>query len=192
MIPLGDWVLETAMKTLKDWEEKFDFDGIMSVNVSPIQLKKPTFIFDLSNLIDQYGITPRKLEVEITEGVFIDNKDEVLGLLNQIRKMGIGISLDDFGTGYSSLSYLQKLPITTLKIDKSFIANITDKSGVEANITDSIISMVTKMGLDTIAEGVEKEDQLDILKEINCKNIQGFLKGKPMPREKCEELMHNS
>ena len=84
------------------------------------------------------------------------------------------------------------LPITTLKIDKSFIANITDKGGVEANITDSIISMVTKMGLDTIAEGVEKEDQLAILKDINCKNIQGFLKGKPMPREKCEELMQNS
>ena len=187
MIPLGDWVLETAMKTLKDWEEKFDFDGIMSVNVSPIQLKKPTFIFDLSNLIDQYGITPRKLEVEITEGVFIDNKDEVLGILNQIRKMGIGISLDDFGTGYSSLSYLQKLPITTLKIDKSFISNI-EKNGTEANITNSIVSMVSKMGLDTIAEGVEKEEQLEILKKIKCQTVQGFLKGKPMPKEKCEGL----
>lgn len=187
MIPLGDWVLETAMKTLKDWEEKFDFNGIMSVNVSPIQLKKPTFIFDLSNLIDQYGITPRKLEVEITEGVFIDNKDEVLGLLNQIRKMGIGISLDDFGTGYSSLSYLQKLPITTLKIDKSFISNI-EKNGTEANITNSIVSMVSKMGLDTIAEGVEKEEQLEILKKIKCRTVQGFLKGKPMPKEKCEGL----
>ncbi len=187
MVPLGDWVLETALKTLKDWEDRFGFDGIMSVNVSPIQLKKPTFIFDLSNLIEQYEITPRKLEVEITEGVFIDNKEEVLGLLNQIRKMGIGISLDDFGTGYSSLSYLQKLPITTLKIDKSFISNI-EKNGTEANITNSIVSMVSKMGLDTIAEGVEKEEQLEILKKIKCQTVQGFLKGKPMPKEKCEGL----
>ena len=192
VIPLGDWILETAISTLKDWMEKYNFNGIMSVNVSPIQLKKPTFIFDLMNLVKKYQIPTKNLEIEITEGVFIDNKTEAIMILNQIRDMGIGLSLDDFGTGYSSLSYLQMLPITTLKIDKSFIANITDKGGVEANITDSIISMVTKMGLDTIAEGVEKEDQLAILKDINCKNIQGFLKGKPMPREKCEELMQNS
>ena len=192
VIPLGDWILETAISTLKDWMEKYNFNGIMSVNVSPIQLKKPTFIFDLMNLVKKYQIPTKNLEIEITEGVFIDNKTEAIMILNQIRDMGIGLSLDDFGTGYSSLSYLQMLPITTLKIDKSFIANITDKGGVEANITDSIISMVTKMGLDTIAEGVEKEDQLAILKDINCKNIQGFLKGKPMPREKCEKLMQNS
>ena len=189
VIPLGDWILETAIKTLKTWQDEHNFDGIMSVNVSPIQLKKPTFIFDLQHVVSQYGIPPQSLEIEITEGVFIDNKTEVLALLQQIRDMGIGISLDDFGTGYSSLSYLQILPITTLKIDKSFIANITDKGGVEANITDSIISMVTKMGLDTIAEGVEKEDQLDLLKAINCKNIQGFLKGKPMPKERCEQIL---
>jgi len=189
VIPLGEWILETAISTLKEWIEKYDFDGIMSVNVSPVQLKKPSFIFDLKDLIKKHSIPTHNLEIEITEGVFIDNKNEVIGLLNQIRDMGIGLSLDDFGTGYSSLSYLQLLPITTLKIDKSFIANITDKSGVEANITDSIISMVTKMGLDTIAEGVEKNEQLDILKKINCKNIQGFLKGKPMPKERCEQIL---
>lgn len=189
VIPLGDWILETAVATLKDWMERFGFDGIMSVNVSPIQLKKPTFIFDLMQLVKKYDIPTKNLEIEITEGVFIDNKNEVITLLHKIRDMGIGLSLDDFGTGYSSLSYLQMLPITTLKIDKSFIANITDIGGVEANITDSIISMVTKMGLDTIAEGVEKEAQLDVLRQINCKNIQGFLKGRPMPREKCEEVL---
>lgn len=187
MVPLGEWVMETACRTLKDWETRFNFDGIMSVNVSPLQLKKPTFIFDMSNLIEQYEITTSKLEIEITEGIFIDNKEEILGILDQIRAMGIGISLDDFGTGYSSLSYLQKLPITTLKIDKSFISNI-EKNGAEANITNSIITMVSKMGLDTIAEGVEKEEQLDILKKIKCRTVQGFLKGKPMPKEKCEEL----
>ncbi|WP_407425035.1 putative bifunctional diguanylate cyclase/phosphodiesterase [Treponema sp.] len=190
VIPLGDWILETAIQTLKEWQKKFDFDGIMSVNVSPIQLKKQTFLFDLQQLLVKHKIKPETLEIEITEGVFIDNKNEVIELLTQIRDMGIGLSLDDFGTGYSSLSYLQKLPITTLKIDKSFIANITDESGIEANITDSIIAMVTKMGLDTIAEGVEKEEQLEILKAINCKNIQGFLKGKPMPKERCEKILN--
>ena len=189
VIPLGDWILERAVKTLKEWIEDFGFDGIMSVNVSPVQLKKQTFLFDLISLVKKYKIPTKNLEIEITEGVFIDNKNEVIDLLKQIRELGIGLSLDDFGTGYSSLSYLQMLPITTLKIDKSFIANITDAGGVEANITDSIISMVTKMGLDTIAEGVEKREQLDILKKINCKNIQGFLKGKPMPKERCEQIL---
>lgn len=189
VIPLGDWILETAIATLREWIDRFHFDGIMSVNVSPVQLKKPTFLFDLMQLVKQYEIPPKSLEIEITEGVFIDNKSEAIGLLRQIRDMGIGLSLDDFGTGYSSLSYLQLLPITTLKIDKSFIANITAEDGIEANITDSIISMVTKMGLDTIAEGVERSDQLDVLKKINCKNIQGFLMGRPMPKDKCEEIL---
>ncbi len=189
VIPLGDWVMETSIATLKKWQTKYNFKGIMSVNVSPVQLKKPTFIFDLGDLIEKYGIAPPTLEIEITEGVLIENRDETVQLLNQIRQMGIGISLDDFGTGYSSLSYLQILPITTLKIDKSFIANITSKTGVEANITDSIVSMVTKMGLDTIAEGVEKPEQLQVLHDINCKNIQGFLKGKPMPAERCEAVL---
>lgn len=189
IIPMGDWILETAIKTLAKWYEEYNFRGIMSVNVSPIQLKNPNFIFTLQNLVKQYNIVPQNLEIEITEGVLIENKEDTVNLLKQIRDMGIGISLDDFGTGYSSLSYLQILPITTLKIDKSFIANITASDGVEANITDSIVSMVTKMGLDTIAEGVEHNEQLELLKKIKCQNIQGFLRGKPMPADRCESVL---
>src|SRR5574344_1117750 len=189
VIPLGDWVLDTALATLQTWEAQFNFNGIISVNVSPVQLNKSDFIDMLTAKIAHYKITPQKLEIEITEGVLIDNMQETVKKLNQIRNMGIGISLDDFGTGYSSLRYLQILPLTTLKIDKSFIANISAKDGVEANITDSIISMVTRMGLDTIAEGVETDSQLDMLKKINCHNIQGFFKGKPMPSELCERVL---
>src|SRR5574344_367690 len=189
VIPLGDWVLDTALATLQKWEAQFNFNGIISVNVSPVQLNKSDFIDMLTAKIAHYKITPQKLEIEITEGVLIDNMQETVKKLNQIRNMGIGISLDDFGTGYSSLRYLQILPLTTLKIDKSFIANISAKDGVEANITDSIISMVTRMGLDTIAEGVETDSQLDMLKKINCHNIQGFFKGKPMPSELCERVL---
>src|SRR5574344_1732996 len=190
VIPLGDWVLDTALATLQKWEAQFNFNGIISVNVSPVQLNKSDFIDMLTAKIAHYKITPQKLEIEITEGVLIDNMQETVKKLNQIRNMGIGISLEDFGTGYSSLRYLQILPLTTLKIDKSFIANISSKEGVEADITDSIISMVTKMGLDTIAEGVETSDQLNMLKKINCHNIQGFLKGKPMPESVCEKVLN--
>lgn len=189
VVPIGTWVMKKALETLHEWKHKYGFDGIMSVNVSPIQLKKPNFLYEFKKMIKEADIDTKNLEIEITEGIFIENKDEMLGLLNQIRDMGIGISLDDFGTGYSSLSYLQLLPITTLKIDKSFIANITEKSGVEANITDSIVSMVTKMGLDTIAEGVETEEQLDLLKTIRCKTVQGFLKGKPMSFDRCSKFL---
>lgn len=189
VVELGDWVMRTALNTLHKWTKKYNFNGIMSVNVSPVQLKKPNFIFELAEMMRENKIRSENLEIEITEGVLIDNKEETVRLLQQIRDMGIGISLDDFGTGYSSLSYLQILPITTLKIDKSFISNITEKDGVEANITNSIVSMVTKMGLDTIAEGVENPDQLQILSDINCRNVQGFLKGKPMPEGRCSAYL---
>jgi len=189
ILPLGDWVLDTALSTLNEWVSDYKFDAIMSVNVSPVQLKKPDFFFNLKQKIKEYKIETSNLELEITEGVLIDNKEDTINLLNQIRQLGIGISLDDFGTGYSSLNYLHILPITTLKIDKSFIANITSKTGIEANITDSIVSMVSKMGLDTIAEGVERPEQFKILKDINCKTVQGFLKGKPMDKGRCNKLL---
>ncbi len=189
VVDIGDWVMRTALASLAAWKEKFGFDGIMSVNVSPVQLKKPTFIFDLAEMMRANHTDPKNLEIEITEGMLIENKEEAISILRQIRDMGIGVSLDDFGTGYSSLSYLQALPITTLKIDKSFISNITSEDGVEANITDSIVSMVTKMGLDTIAEGVEKPEQLKLLHDIKCHNIQGFLKGKPMSFDRCEKVL---
>ena len=189
VVPLGQWVMDTAMETLSKWEIKYKFDGIISVNVSPVQLKMHDFMDRLKAGIIRTGIRPEHLEIEITEGVFIDNVQEIVMKLNDIRRMGIGISLDDFGTGYSALRYLQILPLTTLKIDKSFISNIGEENGVEANITESIVSMVSKMGLDTIAEGVENNSQLDMLKKINCHNVQGFLKGKPMPAELCDRML---
>ena len=119
----------------------------------------------------------------------IDNVDQTIQMLKEIRESGVGLSLDDFGTGFSSLRYLQALPITTLKIDKSFITNINNKNAFETDITDSIISMVSKRGIDTIAEGVENREQLDVLKKFNCRTIQGFLKGKPMPVDICEQIL---
>ena len=109
--------------------------------------------------------------------------------MKTLKDMGFKISLDDFGTGYSSLSYLQMLPLDTLKIDKSFINDITSKDGIQANITNSIIMMVSQMGLDTIAEGVEHDEQYELLKKFNCHIIQGFLCGKPMTEERCSAYL---
>lgn len=189
ILSIGNWVLNTAMKTIKRWQTKFNFNGIMSVNVSPVQLSQDTFIFELNNLIQKYEIDPNLLEIEITEGVMINNMNETIDKLQALKDMGVKVSLDDFGTGYSSLNYLQMLPLNTLKIDKSFISNITSEDGVQANITTSIISMVKKMGLETIAEGVEQPEQLELLNKFECDNVQGYLRGKPMPVHLCEEYL---
>lgn len=186
---LGAWVLKKAFTCQCEWEKKFDYNGIMSVNVSPVQLMNDAFLFTLDEITKDTGVDPSRIEIEVTEGVLIGNTDKAVSVLEEIKKRGFGISLDDFGTGYSSLRYLQILPLTTLKIDKSFIQSITEKNGVSENITNSIISMVTKMGIDTIAEGVEKVDQLKILQELNCKTIQGFLRGKPMNQETIEDYL---
>lgn len=189
VVPLGDWVMTTALATIKEWEMKFSFNGIMSVNVSPVQFVQEDFIEKLFKKIEKSGIDKKHLEIEITEGVLIDNVEDTISKLNKIREQGVGLSLDDFGTGYSSLRYLQFLPLTTLKIDKSFVSNIAEKDGFEAKLTESIISLVSKMGLNTIAEGVENEEQLKMIQKFNCRTIQGFLLGKPMPKEQCEKLL---
>ena len=189
VVPLGDWVMTTALATIKEWEMKFSFNGIMSVNVSPVQFVQEDFIEKLFKKIEKSGIDKKHLEIEITEGVLIDNVEDTISKLNKIREQGVGLSLDDFGTGYSSLRYLQILPLTTLKIDKSFVSNIAEKDGIEAKLTESIISLVSKMGLNTIAEGVENEEQLKMIQKFNCRTIQGFLLGKPMPKEQCEKLL---
>ncbi len=189
IIPIGRWVLNTALSTLKTWQEKYNFKGIMSVNVSPVQLRQESFLSELDELIERYQIDPNLLEIEITEGVMIHNMNDTIDKLKEIKNRGLRVSLDDFGTGYSSLSYLQMLPLNTLKIDKSFINNITSSDGVQANITSSIISMVEKMGLETIAEGVEHPEQLDLLNKFNCNVVQGFLRGKPMPFNLCDAYL---
>lgn len=161
----------------------------MSINISPVQMRQENFLSELADTISKYDIAPDTIEIEITEGVMIDNMRMTVQTLAYIKNMGLRVSLDDFGTGYSSLSYLQMLPLDTLKIDKSFINNITAPDGIQANITNSIINMVSKMGLDTIAEGVEDSEQLSLLKKFNCSIVQGYLRGKPMTGERCEAYL---
>lgn len=186
---LGSWVLHRACETLRTWRERYGFAGIMSVNVSPSQLLGNGFIEDLEESLKTYGVQPGSLEVEITEGIFIHDIGRIVPLLQQIRQLGVLVSLDDFGTGYSSFRYLQFLPIDTLKVDKAFVSNLTENPNMQAKLTESIISLGNKLELETIAEGVEREEQLKVLKTMHCSVLQGFYRGRPMPKAKCDAVL---
>lgn len=188
IVPIGCWVIEESIKNYAAWKKKYSVDMILSLNISAIQYKRHEFIDNLMSIIRKYDVNPNDIELEITESVLIDNFIEMTEKLHVLREYGLRISLDDFGTGYSSLSYLKGLPIDTLKIDKSFVDTmLTDKNA--RIIMDSIVYMVKKLGFETIAEGVEKQEQFDYLKSIECDCIQGYLLGKPLPGDELEKLL---
>ncbi len=190
IVPIGAWVLEEGIKKYAEWREKYNCDMILSLNISAIQYKRPDFVNNLLELLEKYKVNPKDIELEITESVLIDDFEQVVSKLRTLKEYGIKISLDDFGTGYSSLSYLKGLPIDTLKIDKSFIDTVTEDKSTQV-ITESIVSMVKKLGYETVAEGVETEEQYEYLKKIECDNIQGYLLGKPMPADGIADLLEN-
>lgn len=188
IVPIGCWVIEESIKNYAAWKKKYSVDMILSLNISAIQYKRHEFIDNLMSIIRKYDVNPNDIELEITESVLIDNFIEMTEKLHVLREYGLKISLDDFGTGYSSLSYLKGLPIDTLKIDKSFVDTmLTDKNA--RIIMDSIVYMVKKLGFETIAEGVETQEQFDYLKSIECDCIQGYLLGKPLPGDELEKLL---
>ncbi|MDP4160588.1 MAG: GGDEF and EAL domain-containing protein [Bacillota bacterium] len=178
---IGEWVLKTACNTCKRLEEKYDCDLIMAVNISPIQLWRSEFNEKVIKVIEVTGLKPPSLELEVTESIFIDRFDSVANKLSDLRKLGVGIALDDFGTGYSSLSYLRKLPISLLKVDKSFVQEID--TSVNNELIESIIILVHKLKIKTMAEGVETLEQLNYLINANCDYLQGYYFGKPVPEE---------
>lgn len=178
---IGEWVLNTACKTCKKVIDKYGVDLVMAVNISPIQLRQNNFYDIVMEALNVSELEPYNLELEVTESVFIEDFDGVLKALNNLKQYGVKIALDDFGTGYSSLSYLKKLPINLLKIDKSFIN--------EVDLTGSIISLVHKLNIETIAEGVEKKEQMEYLMEAKCDNFQGFYLGKPKPEAEIYKIM---
>lgn len=190
IVPIGTWVIEESLKAYAEWRRKYHYPLIMSINISAIQYKQPDFIDKLLQILEKYEISPYEIELEITESILIDDFEEITERLAILRDIGIKISLDDFGTGFSSLSYLKGLPIDTLKIDKSFIDTVITDENTRI-ITESIIYMVKKLGFETIAEGVETEEQFRYLNEISCDIIQGFYLGRPMPAERIEKLLAN-
>lgn len=188
IVPIGEWVVDESIRIFSGWKRDYAVDMTLSLNISAIQYNRDDFVDMILRSLNKYELSPELLELEITESVFIENFDEVTEKLRLLREYGIKVSLDDFGTGYSSLSYLKKLPIDTLKIDKSFIdsINVDDHAGI---IAEAIVCMAQQLGYETIAEGVEEQEQFDRLKAMGCNCIQGFLLGKPSTPEEIEHLL---
>lgn len=186
IVTIGRWVVEESIRQYAVWKKQFGYPFIMSINISAIQYKKENFVDTIVEMLNKYKVKPSEIELEITETVLIDDFNTVFEKLKLLRDYGIRISLDDFGTGFSSLSYLKKLPIDTLKIDKSFIDTVMTDSATRV-ITESIINMVKSLGFESIAEGVEEEQQYHYLHSIGCDVIQGYLFSKPLLPEEFEE-----
>ena len=187
---LDKWVLMTACKQIDSWKKSGIKVQKIAVNISALHFKKGRILQTLREVFDQIPISPRSLEIEITETTFMEDIDEAISVLNNLRSMGIEISVDDFGTGYSSLSYLKMLPVNKVKIDKSFISDLTNDSG-NAVLTRAIIKMSELLNLNVVAEGVECKDQIDILSEYGCHVVQGYYFAKPMTASKYETFIEN-
>lgn len=188
IISIGSWVVEESIRQYARWRKQFGFPFIMSINISALQYKKDNFVDSIVEVLNKYKVRPSEIELEITESVLIDDFQSVSEKLKILRDYGVRISLDDFGTGFSSLSYLKKLPIDTLKIDKSFIDTVMTDSATRV-ITESIINMVKALGFESIAEGVEYQQQYSYLHAIGCDVIQGYLFSKPLPPEEVETVL---
>jgi len=188
IIPLGAWVLSTACAYLKRLHDQGFRHLTMSVNISMLQLLQTDFNELVLDTLQAFGLEPHFLELEITETVLVESYDHVSAKLNELREHRIKIALDDFGTGYSSLSYLTHLPISTLKIDKSFIDSIRTGTN-QAALVEQIIMIGKRMNMCVIAEGVERNVQLEYLQEMGCDKIQGYLFSKPLPARDMERLL---
>ncbi len=186
ILPIGQWVLETACSQLKAWQQNvLTRDLILSINVSAKQFRQADFVSQVQAAVQRYAINPMRLKLELTESMLLENIEDTIATMNALNKIGIKFSLDDFGTGYSSLQYLKRLPLDQLKIDRSFVRDIAVDSSDKA-IVSTIIAMAQSLGLGVIAEGVETEEQRQFLLDTGCSHHQGYLFGKPVPIEEFE------
>jgi diguanylate cyclase (GGDEF)-like protein/PAS domain S-box-containing protein len=186
---MGQWVLETACAQLAVWQKNaYKKHFILSINVSAKQLHQANFVTQVQEAIQHNGIDPTKLKLELTESMLVKDIDSIINKMNALSKIGVRFSLDDFGTGYSSLQYLKKLPLSQLKIDQSFVHEIVvDES--DLTIVSTIIAMAHSLNLEVIAEGVETEEQRQLLMDIDCLQFQGYLFGRPLPIDAFEALL---
>ncbi len=182
IIPLTNWIFRTTCSQLNEWKSRGFPDLNLAVNISPLHFKRDDFIPSVESIINESNVDPSQLEFEITESIFLENVDLVHSKMLELKKMGIKIAMDDFGTGYSSLSSLKQLPIDTLKIDQSFIRDVTDSPDAKA-IAKTIVSMAHLLDMKVVAEGVETESHLDFLRAERCDIAQGYFFSRPIPSE---------
>jgi len=191
MVPIGTWVLRTACRQFRAWKEMGFDDLILAVNLSVTQLQHPDLLETVRSVLEETGLDPDTLELEITESSAMRSPESTIHTLDELKKIGVRISLDDFGTGHSSLSYLKRFPIDTLKIDQSFVRDIGDDSDTAA-IVSAIVAMAHILNLKVIAEGVERFDQKRLLVDYDCDLMQGYLISPPIPAAAFEQLLRNS
>lgn len=187
IIPIGEWIISEVCRQIKAWHKK----GLplirVAVNITTRQLQHPNFIYIVENILKNNLVDPKYIEFEISENVIITHRD-IVQTLNQLKQLGIQIALDDFGTGNSSINYLKQLHIDSLKIDQSFIQNISSSRSDEV-IIEAIISMARSFNFKVIAEGVESKKQLDFLRQQHCDEVQGFFFSKPLTSRGIEKFI---
>jgi EAL domain-containing protein (putative c-di-GMP-specific phosphodiesterase class I) len=187
ILSVGSWVLEEACRQLRDWQNQFPSDPplTMSVNISGRQFAQSTFLEQIKGILRGAGLDPRTLKLEITESLLMENSESAVAILTRLHDLGVQLLIDDFGTGFSSLGYVQHFPIDTIKIDRIFIRQMGEK-GNRSEIAHTIVQLANELGLGTIAEGIETEEQLDLLKVMACGQGQGWLFSKALSRENIE------
>jgi diguanylate cyclase (GGDEF)-like protein/PAS domain S-box-containing protein len=191
IVPIGEFVIKSSCQQLKLWIDKGYSDLVISINLSVKQIEDSNLMNTISSVIKETGISPSNIEFEITESAAIKDLNETLKLLKALKEMGIKVLLDDFGTGYSSLNFLRLLPVTTIKIDKSFIDKVLEES-MERTIVQSLISLAHSIKMSVIAEGIEEFSQLSFLQENLCDEAQGYYFSRPVPAEQFEKLLQDA
>jgi EAL domain-containing protein (putative c-di-GMP-specific phosphodiesterase class I) len=191
IIPITDWILKETTNQLAVWQKISPAyrDLIVSVNISGKHLAQDGLVEEVKKALESSKIKSYTLKLEITESVAMENAERTIIILNKLKDLGVQLSIDDFGTGYSSLSYLHRLPFDTLKIDRSFVNNV-GATGENSEILQTIIHLSKNLSMRAIAEGIETESQLRVLRNLNCDFAQGYLFSKPLPREEMEKLLY--
>jgi EAL domain-containing protein (putative c-di-GMP-specific phosphodiesterase class I)/GGDEF domain-containing protein len=190
IVPLGAWVLREACRQLKAWQDTIpdSRELWMSVNLSSLQFRSPSLVDDITQVLADYALEPRRLVLELTEGIAMENPVAVRALLLQLRAIGVRVSVDDFGTGHSSLAYLRQFPLHSLKVDRSFVRGIEGNRDM-ASIVSAVTTMAQQLGLRVVAEGIEKEEQLGLLRALGCEFGQGYLFSRPVDAETAASLL---
>ncbi|NGZ28612.1 MAG: EAL domain-containing protein, partial [Magnetococcales bacterium] len=188
ILPMGEWILETALRQTTLWHGQGADNLRIAVNLSPKQFQQPTLLPLVAKLLEETSLPPTALELEITESTLMGNLEESIAIMKRLRELGIALALDDFGTGYSSLGYLKRFPVNTLKIDQSFVRELTCDSK-DTVIIQAIIGLAHTMDLTVVAEGVETPFQLEFLREQGCDQVQGYLLSKPLPSQDVTKVL---